>query len=71
MIMLILLEANVSSACSSWEYLPWVSAIFGGLCVRLGLRGTLPLWAKLSVLANLCAVATGLYGEWDSRAIWS
>lgn len=69
MIILILLEANVSSACSSCEYLPWVSTFCAGLYVRLGFRGTFPLWAKLSVLANLCAVATGLCGEWDSRAI--
>ena len=35
-------------------------------CERLGPRGAFPPWAKLSVLANQCVVATGLCGEWDS-----
>lgn len=35
-------------------------------CEGLGPRGAFPPWAKLSVLANQCVVATGLCGEWDS-----
>lgn len=71
MIVRILPEAHVSSACSSWESLPWVTVSTGGLCVSLGLRGTLLLWAKLSVLANLGVMATGLCGDWDSGVSWS
>lgn len=69
-IVCILPEANVSSACFSWENVPWVSVSPGGLCVSLGLRGTL-LWAKLSVLANLGVMATGLCGDRDSGVSWS
>lgn len=63
-IALTLLEANVSSACPSWESLPWAGTSCGGLRVRgLELRSAFPPWAKLSVLANQRVVATGPRGE--------
>lgn len=40
-------------------------------CDKPGLRGALPPWAKLTVLANRCIVAMGLCGEWGSGVSWT